>query len=146
MLKFDDLQPGERVSLTQYFEVQSIDKSKEQLVVKNRNGQLVTITGKNMIESGFYSNIQYKSQAKVGKTVIAEKLQNAGDKIFKVRFTKADGEERTLTGYVVSSEPNLGRTKVIDLSVDPQDGSGGFRLIDNRTIIDLVVDGVLYYV
>lgn len=54
------------------------------------------------------------------------------------------GEERTLVGYMLKSEPKMGRTQVIDL----EQPLGGYRarLVDHRTINWLILKNVKYVV
>jgi len=48
------------------------------------------------------------------------------------------GEERTLVGYLVDSEPKLGRSRVIDLKL------GEIRLVDHRSILWIIHKNILY--
>jgi len=141
MLKIKDLQPGEKLSVTQYLTVDSV--STDSIVATNRDGQVITFRGKEMIEA-MHSGAQYNETKKVGKHDLATKLQTAGDKVFTVSFNKINGEERILTGHYKSSEPNLGRTNVIDLNVSADDKSKGIRLVDNREINWIVLDCIKY--
>ncbi|MBH22942.1 MAG: hypothetical protein CMH57_00515 [Myxococcales bacterium] len=52
------------------------------------------------------------------------------------------GEERTLVGYLLTAEPKLGRSMVIDLEVPS--GKHNIRMVDHRTIQSLVLKNVLY--
>lgn len=140
MLKHNSIQVGEKISMTDYFTVKSIHEGG--IVATNSAGVDITINGTEMIESKFNSNSQYTETVKAGKNALAEILQTAGDKIFTVCFEKKDGSERVLTGHFISSEPNLGRTKVIDLEIPI--GQHNFRQIDNRTIKWIVTDQTKY--
>ncbi len=53
------------------------------------------------------------------------------------------GQERRLVGYLVSSEPKLGRSVVVDLEV-PED-SHNIRLVDHRTVTALILKNVRYF-
>lgn len=54
------------------------------------------------------------------------------------------GEERTLTGYLVHTEPKLGRSQVVDLEVES--GQHNLRLVDHRTINWMILRNVKYVV
>jgi hypothetical protein len=143
MLNIKSLRKGERVSLTQYLEVVSTNPNTETIEALMQDGTPITIRGKELVET-MASNSQYEETRKVGKHDLASVLQRAGDKVFTVCYLKADKSERILTGYFVSAEPNLGRTQVIDLEVDPKDKTKGFRLIDNREVKWIVLNNVKY--
>jgi len=143
MLKFNSLQEGEKLSFTQYLTIVSIDKKDGSIIAANPAGGNIKFSGVDMIESMF-SNSQYEKTVKAGKHELATVLQTAGDKVFTVCFTKADKSERVLTGHFVNSEPNLGRTQVIDLNVAPDDKTKGLRLVDNREIKWVVLNGTRY--
>jgi hypothetical protein len=143
MLNIKSLRRGERVSLTQYLEVVSTNPNTETIEALMQDGTPITIRGKELVET-MASNSQYEETRKVGKHDLASVLQRAGDKVFTVCYLKADKSERILTGYFVSAEPNLGRTQVIDLEVDPKDKTKGFRLIDNREVKWIVLNNVKY--
>jgi len=143
MLKLNSLQEGEKLSFTQYLTVVSVDKTEGSIIASKPDGGHIKFLGTEMIES-MYSNSQYEKTIKAGKHELASVIQKAGDKIFTVCYTKADKSERILTGHFVAAEPNLGRTQVIDLDVDPNDKSEGLRLVDNREIKWVVLSGVRY--
>jgi hypothetical protein len=142
MLKHSKLKKGERVSFTQYFQVEQV--TKDGIIALDRDGQTIEIRGKELVEESFYSNSQYTQEIKAGKNELAGYLQSAGDKIFTVCFEKQDKTERILTGFYLSAETNLGRTKVVDLDLPKDDKSQGIRLVDNRTIKWLVIDQIKY--
>lgn len=139
--KFANIKEGEFLSFTQYLVVKS--KTKDSIIVKNQFGQELEVVGIDLIES-LSSAGQFTITKKVGKHEVVEALHNAKDKVFTVNFTKANGEERTLVGHLVGIEAHLGRTNVIDLEVPENDRTLGLRLVDNRTIEWLVIDGVKY--
>lgn len=140
MSKFDQLKKGEMLSFTTYVKVDSINKSANAINVTASNGAKLTVAGRDLIES-FNSNSQFEEVQKLGKNALAEKLQNAGDKIFTVEFTKATGEDRVLTGHFVSGEPLLGRSTVRDLAIT---SGNNLRQVDHRTIKSIIVGGVKY--
>jgi hypothetical protein len=138
---FDKIKVGERFSMTDYFTVVSVDKTNESMIVKNASGNTLTIKGKELIEQSLLSNQQFSSKVAVGKNEMAERLLSAGDKIFTVTFEKQDGSKRVLTGHLISGEPNLGRSNVIDLEITK---GNALRQVDHRTISSLVINGVCY--
>ena len=52
------------------------------------------------------------------------------------------GEERTLVGYLASTEPKMGRSTVVDLQIDPSQHQ--LRLVDHRTVKGLVLRNTKY--
>ena len=54
------------------------------------------------------------------------------------------GEERTIVGYLIHTEPKMGRTSVVDLEIDPK--KYRLRLVDHRTINWLILKNVKYVV
>lgn len=54
-----------------------------------------------------------------------------------------EGKERTLVGYLFSTEPEMGRSRVIDLEVE---GGHRERLVDHRGIRWLILERVKYAV
>jgi len=141
MVKIKDLKKGERVSMTDYFIVDKVEK--DSVVVIDSLGASITFHGIDLVESKFISNSQYTETIRCGKHEMVEKMNNARDRIFTVCFNKKDGSERILTGHLRSIEPNLGRTNVIDLEVGG-DPKKGHRQVDNRSINWLVLDNVRY--
>lgn len=52
------------------------------------------------------------------------------------------GQERTLIGFLIQSEPKMGRSQVVDLQIP--EGKSGVRLVDHRTMNWLIVKNVKY--
>lgn len=120
--------------------------------VSNEDG-FTWYIGSNIIKAECEST-QHTETVKTPKTGIAEILMNARDAIIQVCFDKADGTERTLTGYVIGAEVVLGRTIAIDIEKPKKirEGKDGKeyderqRLVDHRTLKWLVYKGVKYSV
>jgi hypothetical protein len=136
---FKNIQKGEFLSCTEYYKV--ISKDANSIKVENQLGEELTITGPSYIES-FQSAGQYHTTVKAAKHEMISHLHDAKDKVFTVCFEKADKSERILVGHLVSIEAHLGRTKVIDIEIPL--GENNLRLIDNRTISWIVLDGIKY--
>ena len=137
---FDEIVKGEKLSFTTYVTVNKISKESHALEVTSETGVKMIIQGLELIE-GFSSNSQYSETKQLGKNALAERLQNAGDKIFSVEYIKADGSLRTLVGHLVSSESNLGRSMVRDLNITEENN---LRQVDHRTIQSLIIGGIKY--
>ena len=135
---------GEKFSLISYFEAVSLDKSSNTLTVKDQEGNVIDIIGKDLIENRLNSDAQFFKTVEASKSEMAKLLESSNGKIFTVNFIKQSGEERILRGYYISNEPYLGRTKVCDLEVDTNDKTKGIRLIDNRTIKFIVINDIKY--
>lgn len=86
----------------------------------------------------------YAEEVKESKTRVAELLVSSHNRPFTVCFTKDDGEQRTLRGRLIQAEPLLGRSMVEDLDIPK--GENRVRLVDHRSLIHLIVDGVMHTV
>jgi len=141
---------GNKLSMTTFMEVESIGLSSVNVI--DEDGKGLTI-GYGVFESNIWST-QVKGVAKTPKTGIAEILMNAKDAIIQVCFDKADGTERTLTGYVIGAEVVLGRTIAIDTEKpkkirkgkDGKEFDERQRLVDHRTLKWLIYKNVKYFV
>lgn len=113
------------------------------LDVKNVDSDMeFQVHGTELMERGFSAD-QYAEEIKVSKTRAAELLLGSHNRPLTVCFEKADGEERTLRGRLVSAEPLLGRSMCEDLDITDKNR---LRLVDHRTIRWLIVEGVRYVV
>jgi hypothetical protein len=170
------LSKGDRLSRVSYMDVVSVLPTN--IKVRNEHG-LVWYISKDIISQECYSTQYDKDDVKkVSKTEIAEILVNARDAIIEVNFNKQatvesieknldvletlsesgirkklksllDGDKRTLIGYVIGSEPILGRSYVIDLEKDSGNNpnhDARQRLVDHRTINWLVYKNIKYVV
>jgi hypothetical protein len=140
-IEIKSVKPGERLSYTSYFEVVNSDAKKGILEVKDTSGQVLSIQGKDFIESNIKSASQFKKTEKLGKNALAEKLFTSGDSVMQVEFLKQDGTPRTLIGYFTSQDVNLGRSNMVDLEVTT---GHNMRQVDHRTIKSVIVNQVKY--
>jgi hypothetical protein len=134
---------GDLMAFVYYGQIRSISSQAGQahLIVSDIDtGMEFNVIGSDLVQKSFSAD-QYKSEEKVTMTEMAEKLVESYNVPLTVVFTKANGEERTLRGRLVKPEPLLGRSKVEDL--DLKDGNR-FRLVDHRTMKELIVCGVKY--
>ncbi len=138
-LSLKSIKKGEILSTTIYAEVLSVDT--DGVKVRDSSGREYEIRGQKLIEDSMNSASQFSNTEKVSKTEMVQTLLTAGDSAFTVKFTKADGKERTLVGYLLSTENLLGRSNVIDLQV--KSGSN-LRQVDHRTIEELILKGTKY--
>lgn len=173
-----ELKKGDKLSRISFMEVVG-NSGGQNVNVKNEDGFEWYISG-GIISEECYSTQQEETK-KVSRTELAEILMNARDAIVVVNFhkqasadtvhaklTDADGEkvtkkllgsllkgeERTMTGYVIATEPVLGRTVMIDLEkkkvITPtKDGEGHDirqRLVDHRSLNWLIYKNVKYTV
>ena len=167
---FDTLNVGDRLSETQYYEVVSSDAksmrvrnergfeftvSKEIVEEGMFNSSQFTETKKisrtamvdilegtngNIFTVNFDKKPTDKSVLEVLKSFTIADFGDQG-KLAHISEKIAKGENRTLTGYMFSSEPKMGRSKVIDLNVK---APGNARLVDYRTLNWLIYKGVKY--
>lgn len=140
-IEIKSAKPGERLSYTSYFQILSVNKRTGSMVVEDQHGQELTIAGKEFIETNMKSAAQYSTTEKLGKNALAEKLFTAGDAIMQVKFKKQDGKNRTLVGYFMSQDTNLGRSNMTDLEITK---GHNLRQVDHRTLQEVIVNGVRY--
>lgn len=107
------------------------------------DGQKFYIHGKSLIDD-LLSADDFSSEEKVTKTKMAEILSSTFNTPFTVEFEKADKSIRTLRGRLISAEPLMGRCQVIDLDIQKTNKESGLRLVDNRTLHSLTINGVKY--
>jgi hypothetical protein len=98
------------------------------------------VTGTEVAEQMFSAD-RFSKEEKRTKTELAEILEASYNVPFTVVFDKADGTERTLRGRLISAEPKMGRSNVVDLDVTK---GSPLRQVDNRTLKSLIVGGVKY--
>ena len=139
-----DLQVGEHLSTTVYYTVVGKNAGKVQ-VRDSATGDTLTISD-SIIERESYSASQFAKTLRVSRTDAVKVLQNAGDTIFTVVFTKKDGSERQLTGIRIPGVPGdtvFGRTECWEVVE-----GGGYqrRQVDHRTIKSIIWKGTLYSV
>lgn len=142
-MNFKDIQRNDRLSGTYYLDVLSVDKAGGIITVQDQNGQKFDIRGKGLIEQTLYSGNKYEKEEKISRTEAVNILRNAGDTVFTVRFEKQDGKMRDLTGHLINSENEFGRSNVIDLNITSGHNQ---RQIDHRTISWIVFKNVKYTV
>ena len=105
------------------------------------NEEEFQVIGDTLID-GMHSADRYNAVTQVPLTKMADVLSKSYNTPFTVLFEKKDGELRTLRGRLLDSEPLLGRVKVEDLDIPK--GEPRMRLVDNRTLKELIVGGVKY--
>jgi hypothetical protein len=153
MVKIEQVNEGDIVAILTYAKVKGISRTEylgvqAQLIMTDidRNEEFGA-NGKDLIET-FYSADAFALTQTVNKTELARILSEAFNVPFTVVFDKDNGEERTLRGRLISSEPLMGRVYVSDLDVvskhDPKDK--GVRLVDNRHLKSLIVRNTKYIV
>lgn len=139
-LDFNSLKKGNKLSMTYYLNVNKVN-SDGSIDVTDQNGNPFTVRGKNLIENTMNSANQFTDIQKITRTEMVEKLENVRDSVFTVNFDKQTGENRTLTGYLISTEPKMGRSQVIDLEIVTGHAE---RLVDHRTLNWLISKGIKY--
>ncbi len=137
-MKLKDVKTGERLSFTNYMEV--VSKDNDSVKVKDVNGQVFTIKGKDLIEKTVTSAAQFEKEEKVNRTNMVEALLGAKDSVFTARFVKQDGKDRIMVARLVNSENLMGRSNVIDLEATGQ----VIKQIDHRSLYELTLKGTKY--
>lgn len=146
MLNIKKLKSGDFISTSQYLKVEEIDLNTKTVKAVNREGRNLELQFDDYEINDYYSNCCFEETKKVSRTEIARKLGEVGDKVFSISYNKLNGEERILVGNLVNQDNVLGFTSVIDLNIDPNDKSKGFRKVDNRSINYLVFNNIKYTV
>jgi len=167
-VNISDIKVGDRLSRLAYYEV--VKTTDKDTIVKNLDGFEFKISN-NIVSREMYSSSQFAVTQKINKTDLVEVLEKVGDTIFTVTFHKQNteknicdilknmpdistaaarkklakdllaGELRTLVGYLVHTEPKMGRSKVVDLNVTT---GYNVRLVDHRTIESIISKNVKY--
>ncbi len=148
----DTVRVGDIMAITDFVKVTKIDRvgpnMKMEVSTVCDGTDSYSIQGRVLVENAKSAD-RYVEEMKVTKTRAAELLVTSHNRPFTVCFVK-EGKpdegpsERTLRGRLVHAEPLLGRSKVEDLDIAK--GEHRLRLVDHRTIIFLIVDGVKYTV
>jgi hypothetical protein len=140
------VQTGDLMALVYYVKVKGVTgKGSELLVADVDNaGPDILVRGKELIEQALSGN-QFSESVKISKTQAAEILVHSSNRPLTVTFVKADGSDRTLRGRLIKPEPLLGRSMMEDLDLSHSE-KNRTRLVDHRTIKELIVDGVKYTV
>lgn len=161
------------MSRKQYLKVISKDAHRVNFVTESG----FTFNASNdIVEEAMLSADQFNTTETVSQTDMAQRLMDSHGDIFTVNFDKqateksineklngADiataksrkalakelrvGEQRTLVGYLIATEPILGRSKVIDLQqqfAGAASAAGAMRLVDHRSLNWMILGNVKY--
>ena len=171
--KFSELSVGDRLSETQHYTVIALSQSAATLrnergfeydattsVVEEgmyTGGQFESEERVNrtrlieILEGSADTVFQVNFNKKPTHSTVSEKLSsvNVGTladttALRQLAASMLLGEERTLVGYLVHTEPKLGRSQVVDLEVEQ--GQHALRLVDHRTINWLILKNVKYVI
>lgn len=168
--EYADLKVGDRLSETQYYEVVSIDGKKVR-VRNERGfefGVSSDIVEEGMYNASQYTETKKVSRTALveilesaGDTIFTVNFHKKPDessvmdvlkkftiadfndqsKLKKIASDVTNGESRTLIGYLIRSEPKMGRSQVVDLTKPA--GQNG-RLVDHRTLNWIIFKNVKY--
>lgn len=132
---------GDAIQLVHNCEVITATPQYLTVMDKERNFQF-DIQGEKLI-SEISSGSYFGETKEVSKTEAAEILLRTHGRIFTVEFVKQDGKLRTLRGYLQGVEELLGRSYCVDIDVE---GPHKTRLVDHRTILSIIFNGIKYVV
>ena len=122
-------------SATQYDKQERVSRTQLIEILENSGGTVFQV---NFNKKATYSTVSEKlAEANVRDLGDPSALRQLSENLLL-------GEERTLTGYLVHTEPKLGRSQVVDLEVPT--GQHNLRLVDHRTINWLILKNVRYIV
>lgn len=137
---------GHLMAFTYWAIVKNVHRGGHNLdVVSVDNGMPFGVNGRELVEAATSADF-HTEERKVALTRVAEQLVASVNRPFTVCFKKQEGEERVLRGRLIRAEPILGRSMVEDLDIPHDDKKGRVRLVDHRTLVYLIVDGVMYRV
>lgn len=170
--EFANLKVGDRLSETQYYEVLEVDGTKVK-VRNERGfefGVSSAIIEEGMYSANFFNETKKVTRTalvniledagdtiftvnfhkKPDETTVMDVLKKCqiGDlhdnaKLKKLTEQLIHGESRTLTGYLLHTEPKMGRSQVVDLT---KSGPHNSRLVDHRTINWMIYKSIKYEV
>lgn len=141
-MKFNSIQKDEVISLGMNLRVTEV-YSNGDVLVEDLDGLNQKFVIKGDFSKACSSAIQYSTTKKVTKTELVRKLMNARDRVFSVWFVKQDGTKRELTGILVESNNEFGRSDVIDLDI-PASDKNRRRQVDHNTMYSLIINDIKY--
>jgi len=137
-----DVKIGDLLLFAYYSKVENKTANGEHLTLKNiDNGMDFEVHGSQLIETAYPAD-QFKEETSVNGTEMAELLTKSYNRPFTVTFVKANGEERTLRGRLVSIDTLRGYSLVEDLDIPYTENR--FRKIDHRELISFITNGKKY--
>lgn len=169
---FSKINKGDRLSETQYYEVISTESDRMK-VKNERGFEFTVskaIVEEGMFNASQYSETKKVSRTHIvnmlesaGDTIFAvnfdkkpteksvlDVLQsctiadfNDQSKLRQLSVDLTHGENRTLVGYLIRTEPKMGRSQVVDLT---KPSGANSRLVDHRTLNWMIFKGVKYVV
>ena len=124
---------NEMYTAHQYDEEVSVSRTEMVEILENAGDAIFTVTfGKKVSE-------------KAVRDAIGLLLDSGENNTAAIRRTAKEllaGEQRTLIGYLVHTEPKMGRSQVVDL--EKPTNSHRLRLVDHRTVTSLVLRNKKY--
>lgn len=125
---------NEMYAANQYTEEVKVSRTEMVEALENAGDAIFTVTfGKKVSEKAVRDAIGLHVDSGDGADPAA---------IRRTAKTLLAGEPRTLVGYLVHTEPKMGRSQVVDL--EKPVGSHRLRLVDHRTITSLVLRNKKY--
>ena len=170
--EFKDLKVNDRLSETQYYQVLSTESDRMR-VKNERGFEFTVskeIVEEGMFNASQYTEektvsrtalvnmfegvgdtiftVNFHKKPNEGTVLKALKSCTVGDlndnsKMKKLAMDLTHGEERTLVGHMVNTEPKMGRSRVVDVTKPMGQNN---RLVDHRTLNWLIFKGVKYTV
>jgi hypothetical protein len=163
------LEVGHIVRMSTYAKVVAISANGESVTAEDLGpaGGQFTIDGDEMIKLLESADYAFSTE-RISKTQMARVLISTNGAPITVAFVKKDGQERVLRGHQLRHEEMFGRSLCLDLellakfnevkakamaagkseadAVAEADAKtdGYLRLVDHRSLVSLIVDGVQY--
>lgn len=141
MVKFTDVKEGDLMAVVHFVKVDKVSRVMDTVEVTDVDtGQEFSVRGIALVER-MHSADSPSEECQITKTEMAEILSRSFNTPFTVFYEKQDGSERKLRGRLIKTEPLMGRVQVEDLDIT---SGNKFRLVDNRTLKELITGGVRY--
>jgi hypothetical protein len=146
-IKWDDVEVGHVMAVLHFVTVTQVQKNGRDPILivedvsKNNSIGEFRIEGKKLIEKCLSADL-YAEEVFVSQTEVIKKLMASQNRPLTVKWTKKNGEDRTLRGRYVGEEALRGYSWCIDLD----EGGDAMKQVDHRTLQFLIVDGVKFTV
>ena len=129
---------NEMCSAEQFTETEKVTRTELAELLETAGDAIFTVCfSKQVKEKDAKKALESFLDQKGRKTELKKKVKDLAKQVL-------GGEERKLIGYLLRTEPKMGRSQVIDLEIDKD--KHRIRLVDHRTLRWLILKGVKYEV
>lgn len=121
---------------TQYTAEHKVSRTKLIQVLEHARDTIFTVTFRKKASQNDIASMLYNNKTEMGQVTNEREMHKYAKLIQNI------GQIRTLTGILLSCEPFMGRSKVIDLQ---QPAGKNERQVDHRTLESIIIKNVRYY-